>query len=134
MKKQLLILILGLFAAATSASAGQVCGTLSKSDVCGEQGCTKLFLHDEDRGEGSNPYLVEPTNNHVEAVLNHLTNGTSEVCVQGLVGANNDPDLLLATGASAKIASAPIFSGPKSCTVCRVPWAGPECCGYPGKH
>lgn len=103
MKKQLLmIMFLGLLIGAT-ASAGQICGTLSMANTCGSrQGCTKFFLRDNEREEGSNPYLVEPNNSQIKAELIRLANGTSEVCVQGSVGANNDPDLLLASGAKAK--------------------------------
>lgn len=93
------LIVIGLMIAVVGqiASAGTVCGTLSKVNTCGMQSCAKFFLRDKDRAPGGNPYLVEASSEIPFRQLNKFANSGREVCISGVVGANNDPDLLVAT-------------------------------------
>ena len=87
----------------TTAFAGVVCGNLYKTNPCRTlEGCPKFYLRDAERGPDGNPYLVEPSNDEVSNALERNAGRNLNVCVKGVVGANGDPDLIVATGVHAK--------------------------------
>ena len=97
----LLAAALGFFGV-HSVFAGEVCGKIYAHNVCGLQHCIIYNLTDSDRGPDANPYLLETKSSQVQAEIVALAaeieeNPTISACVTGIVGANNDPDQLMAT-------------------------------------